>query len=98
MITKDPKEIELLRQSGKILATVLNLVADRVAPGVSAAELDQIAEREIIRAGATPAFKNYRAQPGDPAFPATLCVSRNNEVVHGIPQKEKILQEGDIVG
>ncbi len=98
MITKNPKEIEALKEGGKIIATILNLVASKVAPGVSAAELDEMAEKEILKAGGKPSFKNYRSQLGDPAFPATLCVSRNNEVVHGIPHKEKILQEGDIVG
>ncbi len=98
MITKDPKEIEILREGGKILATVLNMVASKVAPGVSAAELDALAEKEILKMGGIPSFKNYRSQPGDPAFPATLCVSVNNEVVHGIPAKEKILKQGDIVG
>jgi methionyl aminopeptidase len=98
MITQDPKEIELLRKSGKILATVLNMVAQKVAPGVSAAELDELAEKEIFKAGGKPSFKNYRSQLGDPPFPASLCVSVNNEVVHGIPHKDKILKDGDIVG
>ena len=98
MITKDPKEIEVLKHGGKILATVLNMVASKAKPGVSAAELDQLAEAEILKAGGKPSFKNYRSQTGDPAFPASLCVSRNNEVVHGIPYKDKILHDGDIVG
>ncbi|OGE74223.1 MAG: type I methionyl aminopeptidase [Candidatus Doudnabacteria bacterium RIFCSPLOWO2_02_FULL_42_9] len=98
MITKDPNEIKILRQGGKILATVLNMVASKVKPGVSAAELDELAETEIIKMGGKPSFKNYRSQVGDPAFPASLCVSRNNEVVHGVPGKDKILQDGDIVG
>ncbi|OGE80138.1 MAG: type I methionyl aminopeptidase [Candidatus Doudnabacteria bacterium RIFCSPHIGHO2_01_FULL_45_18] len=98
MITQDPKEIEILRQGGKILAAVLNLVAAQVKLGVSAFELDQLAEKEIRARGATPSFKNYAAQPGDPPFPASLCVSVNDEVVHGIPTKGKILKEGDIVG
>jgi methionyl aminopeptidase len=98
MITKDPKEIEILRKGGKILATVLNMVAEKVKPGISAAELDALAEKEILAMGGKPAFKGYRSQLGDPAFPATLCVSVNNEIVHGIPYKEKILKEGDIVG
>src|SRR3989344_5168512 len=98
MITQDPKEIEILRQGGKILAAVLNLVAAQVKLGVSAFELDQLAEKEIRARGATPSFKNYAAQPGDPPFPASLCVSVNDEVVHGIQTKGKILKEGDIVG
>ncbi|HEX9503864.1 MAG TPA: type I methionyl aminopeptidase [Patescibacteria group bacterium] len=98
MIIKNDKELEILRQGGKILATVLNLVASKVAPGVSAAALDELAEKEIIKAGGRPSFKNYRSQIGDPPFPASLCVSVNNEVVHGIPHKHKILKNGDIVG
>ncbi|OGE87759.1 MAG: type I methionyl aminopeptidase [Candidatus Doudnabacteria bacterium RIFCSPHIGHO2_01_FULL_50_67] len=98
MITHDPKQIELLRQSGQILARTLKLVARRVAPGVSAYELNQLAEEEISKAGAVPAFKNYKSSPDDKPFPATLCVSVNDEVVHGIPAKNKILKNGDIVG
>lgn len=98
MITRDPKQIEILRQGGKILSAVLKLVASRAKAGTSAFELDQLAENEIKKAGGVPSFKNYRAQAGDPPFPASLCVSVNDEVVHGIPRKEKILQDGDIVG
>lgn len=98
MITNDPKEIEILRQGGKILAEVLNVVAQQVKPGVSAADLDKLAELEINKRGAVPSFKNYSAQAGDPPFPASLCVSVNDEVVHGIPRKDKILKDGDIVG
>ncbi len=98
MITKDPREIEILRQGGKILATVLNIVAKETVPGVSAYDLDQMAETEIRKLGGTPSFKNYRAQPNDSLFPASLCVSVNDEVVHGIPTKSKVLQDGDIVG
>lgn len=98
MITQDPKEIEILRTGGKILATVLDLVAKQMKPGVSAADLDALAEKEIRARGGEPAFKNYAAEPGDPPFPATLCVSVNDEVVHGIPRKDKILKDGDIVG
>lgn len=98
MITQDPKEIEILRQGGKILAEVLDLVSKQVKPGVSAAELDKLAESEINKRGAIPSFKNYSAQIGDPPFPASLCVSVNDEVVHGIPRKDKILKNGDIVG
>ena len=98
MITQDPKEIENLRAGGKILATVLDLVAKAAKPGVSAFDLDQLAESEIIKRGGKPSFKNYASQPGDPPFPASLCVSVNDEVVHGIPTKNKILKDGDIVG
>lgn len=98
MITKNPKEIEILRAGGSILAAVLNLVASEAKAGVSAFELDQLAEKEIIKAGGRPSFKNYQSRPGDPPFPSSLCVSVNDEVVHGIAHKNKILKDGDIVG
>lgn len=98
MITNDQREIEILQEGGKILATVLNLVASKVEPGISAFELDVLAEKEIRNAGAAPSFKGYKAHPQGPAFPASLCVSKNDEVVHGLPLKDKILNEGDIVG
>ncbi len=98
MITHDPQEIEKLRKSGQILAQTLKLVASRVKPGVSAFDLNELAEAEILKAGARPAFKNYKSSPEDKPFPAALCVSVNDEIVHGMPVKDKILQEGDIVG
>lgn len=94
MITNNPKEIEKLKISGKILATVLTSIATKAQPGVSAAELNDFAEAEIAKAGAKPSFKGY----GKPPFPAALCVSINDAVVHGVPSKDKILQSGDIVG
>jgi methionyl aminopeptidase len=97
MIIKDPKQIEILRESGRILAEVLNLAASKVEPGISAYDLDALAEREIKSYGAKPSFKNYKSTPGDSPYPSSLCVSINNEVVHGIPKKTKILRNGDIV-
>ncbi|MDP4001026.1 MAG: type I methionyl aminopeptidase [bacterium] len=98
MITHDPEQIKKLRKSGQILATVLGLVASKVKPGVTAAELDELAESKIRSLGGIPAFKGHKANPSEKAFPASLCVSINDEVVHGIPSKEKVLQDGDIVG
>lgn len=98
MITHDPEQIKKLRKSGQILATVLRLVVSKVKPGVTAAELDELAESEIRARGGTPAFKGHKSNPSEKAFPASLCVSVNNEIVHGIPSKKKILREGDIVG
>lgn len=80
------------------MAAVLDLVAKEVKPGVSAANLDALAEKEILARGGKPSFKNYRGNAGDPPFPASLCVSVNDEVVHGIPAKDKIFKDGDIVG
>lgn len=90
---KTPREIELMKKGGAILKKVLDEMEKAVCSGISDFELDQLAE-EIIRShhGASPAFKGYRG------FPATLCTSINEEVVHGIPKRNRILQEGDIIG
>lgn len=93
---KTADELERLRESGKRLASVLTTVIQAVAPGVSTQELDQIAEREIRAAGGIPIFKGYGAEWGKP-FPASLCTSINEEVVHGIPNEKRVIQEGDLV-
>lgn len=94
-LLKNKEEINKIREGGKILAEVLRQTASLAKEGVSTWDLDQFAEKEIIKAGGTPAFKNYgdRKNP----FPATLCTSINSEIVHGIPSKERILQHGDII-
>src|SRR3990167_9342171 len=97
IIIKTPKEIEILREGGKRLATILNKVKERVAPGVCTWDLDKYAEKLITETGDSPAFLNYRPEGAIKPFPASLCVSVNDEVVHGIPSKDRILQEGDIV-
>jgi methionyl aminopeptidase len=97
IIIKTPKEIEILREGGRRLATVLHKVKEKVAPGVSALELDEYAYNLIREMGDEPAFLNYRPSGAKSAFPASLCVSINNEVVHGIPKADRILQEGNIV-
>jgi len=85
------REVNLIATSCQIVADTLNMLADYVKPGVSILELDSKAEKFILNNGARPAFKGYMG------FPATLCVSVDDEVVHGIP-KDKILEEGQIVG
>ncbi len=97
IIIKNKEEIEIIREGGKHLATVLNKVKDMVAPGVSTKELDTYAEKLIREMGDIPAFLNYRPAGARTPFPASLCVSVNDEVVHGIPKKDRILKEGDIV-
>lgn len=97
IIIKTPQEIEILREGGRRLAEVLHKVEKMVAPGVSTKDLDAYAEKLIKEMGDTPAFLNYQPEGADTPFPASLCVSVNEEVVHGIPKKEKILQEGDVV-
>jgi methionyl aminopeptidase len=97
IIIKTPEEIKIIREGGKRLATVLYKVKEKVAPGVSTKDLDIYAEKLIREMGDTPAFLNYRPDGALIPFPASLCVSVNDEVVHGIPKKNRILKEGDIV-
>jgi len=93
MVTiKRPEEVARMRQAGLILVDVLDALAGEVRPGVSTADLDAIADRMIRSAGATPSFLGYRG------FPAHICVSINDEVVHGIPSPRRRLQAGDVVG
>jgi len=88
---KSPQERSVMRENGRILAHVLAEVSAAATPGRSTAELDALAERLILEADARPAFKGYEG------FPATLCTSINEEIVHGIPQASRRLKEGDIV-
>lgn len=90
IIIKSTREIEQLKRSNAIVAEVFQELRRVIAPGVTTMELDQLAEELILSRGAIPAFKGYRG------FPATLCISVNEEVVHGIPS-ERRLKEGDIV-
>ena len=90
IIIKSDEELAAMRQAGKIAATVLDVLKLQVRPGMKTKELDVITARELERLGAKPSFKGYRG------FPANLCVSVNDEVVHGIPGK-RVLDEGDIV-
>src|SRR3979409_160398 len=84
-------ELERMRDAGRLVGEVLTELAAHVAPGVTTADLDALAEKRIARAGATPAFKGYHG------YPATICASINNEVIHGIPSGRRVLNEGDII-
>jgi methionyl aminopeptidase len=97
VIIKTPEEIEILREGGKRLARILAEVATHVRPGISSTELDTIAEGLIRDGGDEPAFKGYKPALHMKPFPASLCVSVNNEIVHGIPSQNVVLKEGDIV-
>lgn len=94
---KTPEEIEILARGGVILREVLESVALMVKPGMTGIELDEVAEKMLRERNAEPAFKGYSSS-GDPkdAFPATLCISPNSQVVHGIPNDQPF-EEGDIV-
>lgn len=92
---KSAEEIELMRESSRIVGEVIKLMKSQIKPGVTTIQLDRLAEDYIRSCGATPAFKGYGVEP-DNLFPGTLCVSIDNEVVHGIPGK-RVLREGEIV-
>jgi len=95
---KTEKEIELLKKGGKILADIMRASKKFAIPGGNSKEVDDFFHSEIIKAGCKPAFLNYRPHGAKSAFPATICVSINDEIVHGVPNKPyKIFQEGDIV-
>lgn len=97
IILKTPAEIQKMRQSGRLVAQALDLIGKMVRPGVTLKELDTATEQLILQAGAIPTFKNYPASsPRFPAFPASICASVNEQVVHGIPT-ERELREGDII-
>ena len=92
MITlKSKKEIELMREAGKIVAETHEILKSAVIPGISTLELDKIAEENIRKYNAIPSFKGYGG------FPGSICASINEEVVHGIPNANRILKEGDII-
>lgn len=89
---KTKKEIEAMREAGKMLATVLQILKSRLQPGMSTKDLANIAAEELKKLGGKPSFLGYQG------FPDVICISVNDEVVHGIPRADKIIQEGDIVG
>jgi len=97
IIRKSAGELELMRRSGAILAETIARVVEAVGPGVSTLELDQIAARMIADAGAEPSFLGYGGGGGRIPFPAHICASINDEIVHGIPSAGRVLRDGDLV-
>ncbi|PKN55158.1 MAG: type I methionyl aminopeptidase [Deltaproteobacteria bacterium HGW-Deltaproteobacteria-14] len=95
IVRKSKVEIEKMRLAGQVVADVHKELRDKIRPGMTTFDLDRMAEERIRKAGATPTFKGY--QVGPEVFPATLCVSINEEVVHGIPNRERVLEEGSII-
>lgn len=91
VIIKTCTEIEYMRKAGKVVGETLAKVEEAVKPGIATADLDKIVEEYIIKSGAKPSFKGYYG------FPASICSSLNSEVVHGIPSKQVVLREGDII-
>ena len=88
---KTPQEIAIMRQSCTIVATVLHEIANLVKPGMTTGDLDAYAEQRIREMGATPSFKGYHG------FPGSICASINNEVVHGIPKRKRVIRRGDVL-
>jgi methionyl aminopeptidase len=88
---KSPAEFAIMREAGLVTAAALRAAVAAVQPGVSTAELDAIAEREIRSAGALPSFKGYHG------YPATICTSVNDQIVHGIPSSAQVLRDGDVI-
>src|SRR5579872_1937621 len=88
---KTPEQIAVMREAGLVVARTLRVLAAAVRPGVTTADLDALAEAEIRAAGATPSFKGYHG------YPAVICTSVNEEIVHGIPSSQRILRDGDII-
>ena len=91
IVLRTAKEIEMMRKACQISAEALQVAGEAVKPGITTYEIDQIAYRYIKKQGAEPNFLNYNG------FPATACISINDEVIHGIPSKKRVLKEGDIV-
>jgi methionyl aminopeptidase len=96
IIRKSPEEIERMRRAGRIVADTIDRILEAVHPGATTAELDVVAEKTIRDQGAVPSFKGYGGTSERPPFPASICTSLNQEVVHGIPGA-RVLREGDIL-
>jgi methionyl aminopeptidase len=91
IVCRTAAELDKMRAAGRLVGQVLTALSGKVAPGVTTADLDQIAEALILDAGAVPAFKGYHG------YPATICASVNDEVIHGIPSGRRALKEGDVI-
>lgn len=98
MTVTTSRELEILRGSGMRLAGILDEIVACVKPGISTFDLDYTAEKLIRDAGGDPAFKGYRSHVSEKPYPASVCASINDEVVHAIPRKDRILKSGDILG
>jgi methionyl aminopeptidase len=97
IVLKSRRDIEMMRRTGKLGFEILNKLERAVAPGVTTAELNEIARAELDRAGAVGTSKNYPTYKPGEGYPAEMCISVNEEVVHGIPSHRRVLRDGDIV-
>jgi methionyl aminopeptidase len=91
IVCRSSSELDRMREAGRLVGEILTELSSMVAPGVTTADLDEAAERRIRAAGAIPAFKGYHG------YPATICASVNEEVIHGIPSGRRVLNEGDVI-
>lgn len=94
---KTKEEIKILREGGRKLSSILKALSGMVRDGVDTSEIDRMAHELAKREGGDPAFLNYQPDGADFPFPASICVSINNEIVHGIPRKGKVIKDGDLV-
>ena len=92
IVLKSKKELEIMRENGRVIAEIFEKVKAVIAPGISTYDIDQIAEEYMLSKNGIPSFKGYEG------YPAATCISINEVVIHGIPEKNRLLQEGDIVG
>lgn len=97
IICKGKAELEKMLEANQIVARVLMHLGTLIHPGVTTKELDTVAEQMIVEAGGKPAFKGYKGAAGSVDFPASVCTSINDEVVHGIPSQDRVLRDGDIL-
>lgn len=97
-LTKTQPEIDSMRRGGALLSRALKTAVEAVRPGITLRELDEIGERVIREGGGDPSFKGYQPSSEDTPFPSTICISVNDEIVHGLGNRDLALKEGDIVG
>lgn len=91
IVLKSPRELDRMRHANKIVAETHTFLAEKIVEGITTADINQLGEEYILKSGAIPSFKGYQG------YPASICVSVNEEVVHGIPSRKKVLSEGDLV-
>lgn len=96
-MTYSSAEMQKIQEGGKILGDILEQLLESITPGMNGKDIDARVEQLIRASGGTPAFLGYKTRSSDPPYPGTICFSLNDEVVHGIPTKEKIVHDGDIV-
>ena len=97
-LIKTAEEIERMRRGGALLSRALEAAAKAVVPGARLKDIDSIGEKVILDGGGKPSFKGYQSNPSDTPFPSAVCISVNEEIVHGLGSRDRVLKEGEIVG